>query len=285
MVEVDKRVIGLALLSVILSTLIMITIAGEDIEQPVEILKNEYPRKLGGRKTTFSFAMVSREKFENVEMRFAMLSRESLRAADMIDPQKEFNVTDSPQDVLDNVVKFDWLMNQTSLLGIEAEKFEREFQFQGVQGDMVLYDYTAILGSLSGQEIAVSVPLLYAAIIDENGYSYYFEGKSDFFYEPEMNLVSLTTSHNENETSYLPEDQAWGDVKLPISEAPTGVLEYRSVDKDDTFSVIFTVEMTESPPGFSIPIKEEEMNLVLIQVIRAYLDGELFEDPIFNLIE
>ena len=41
--KVDKRIVGLATVSVILSTLIMFTIAGERIDEPVEILKNDYP--------------------------------------------------------------------------------------------------------------------------------------------------------------------------------------------------------------------------------------------------
>ncbi len=284
MVQIDKRIVGLALVSVILSTLIMLTIAGERVEEPVEILKNEYPKILTGRKSTFSFAMVSRKRFENVELMFSMMTTKSLKVKDMIDSRKEYNATDSPDEVLENIVKFSWLKNQTSLLEIEPEKFEREITFQGIGGRMVIYDYTSILASLSGEDIAVEVPLTYCAIIDENGNDYYFEGKSDFFYKPELNMISLTTSHNDNESSYLPEDQAWGDVKLPMSTAPKGILEYHSVEKDDTFSVIYTVEMTNTPSGFGGPVKEGEMDLAMVQMIRAYLDGELFDEPILNLI-
>jgi hypothetical protein len=289
MVKIDKRIVGLALVSVILSTVIMVTIARERIDSPVEILKNDYPSLLEeSRKSTFSFAMVARKKVENLQFRFSVLAQKTLKYAEMIDPRKEYNVTDSPDDVLDNVVKLSWLRNETESLGIEPEKYNYTFHFQGAEMQMLLYDYSAILEGISGRGV-LEVPLMFGAIIDSNGEAYYLAGESDFFFAPEENIISLSTSHNAEESNYLPDDQIWeGSNRLPLSEAPGGgVLDYESVDKDDTFAVIFTVEADSEnlPEGFGSLPSPTRKPISVIQMVRVYLDGEIFDEPIYNVIQ
>ncbi len=287
--RIDKRLLGLAAVSLILSTLIMITIAREKIEKPVEILKNEYPTTLKvSQKATFSFAVVARKEFKHVAFRFSLLAQRSLRYSDVLDPRKEFNATSSPDEVLDNVLKIGWLRNQTEPLGIEPERTYTEFEYQGTKFKMVFYDYGPALEPLTGLDAARNTALTYAAIVDENGEWYYFEGAPGFFYRPQENMVSLSISHNTNQTDYLPDDQVWeGSGRLPISAAPPGRLDYTDVKKDDTFTFIFTVEadQTNLPAGFGSKPAPPRKNISLIEVVKIYLDGELYDQPIFNLIE
>jgi len=285
--KIDKRIAGLAMVSVILSTLIMITIARERIEKPLQILKNDYPAVIEqGRKSTFSFAAVSRKGFEDLQLRFSMLSQKTLKFNEMLDPRKEYNATDDPEDVLNNVVKLSWLKNQTSQLGIGPEKFNQTLFFKGTECKMVIWDYSGVLESLSGKKLVLDIPLIYAAIIDENGEAYYFEGGSTFFFNPQDNIISLSISHNTNETGYLPDDQIRQGTKLPLSQAPKGgVLDYKSVDKDDTFTIIFTIDPEKLPSGFGFAPSPNRLGISVVQVIRAYLDGELLDPPIINLME
>ena len=287
--KVDKRLIGLAAVSLILSTLIMITIAREKIEKPIEVLKNEYPSALRpSEKSTFSFAVVARKEFQYAAFRFSLLAQKSLRFNDMVDPRRTFNASSSPDEVLDNVVKIRWLRNQTEPLGIKPERTYREFDYEGTKCKMVLYDFGPLLEPLTTPDAVRRTPLTYAAIIDENGEWYYFEGTPGFFYRPEDNMVSLSISHNTNETDYLPDDQIWeGSGRLPISQAPPGGLDYAKVHKDDTFTVIFTVEADTSnlPAGFGSSPAPPRKNIALIEVVKIYLDGKLYDQPIFNLIQ
>ena len=287
--QIDKRMVGLAIVSIILSTLIMLTVARERIDEPIAILKNDYPRILEeSRKATFSFALVARKKFENLQLRFSILSQKNLKFNEMIDPRKEYNATDDPEEVLDNIVKLSWLKNESASIGIEPEKFNYTFRFEDTDCRMVIYDYGCVLESLSSQNLILELPLIYAGIIDENGEGYYLAGESDFFFSPEENIVSLSTSHNANESSYIPDDKIWEESKLPLSQAPKGgVLDYRSVGKDDTFTVIYTVEAdTENlPEGFGSSPSVKKKDISLIQVIRVYLDGEIFDQPIVNIMQ
>ncbi len=287
--KIDKRIVGLALVSVILSTLIMLTIAREKIDQPVEILKNDHPSLLEeSRKGTFSFAMVARKKFENVQVRFTVMSLKTLKYGEMVDPKKKFNTTHTANDIFDNVVKLNWIENETDVLGIEPEMYNLTLWVEGTPTAMLIYDYSNILESLSGRESILGSSLTYVAMIDENGEAYYLEGSSDFFFNPQENIISLSTSHNAEENNYLPDDQIWeGSNRLPLSEAPQGgVLNYEGVDKDDTFTVIFTVEADSAnlPEGFGTSPGPNRKDVSMLQMIRVYLDGELFDEPIINIV-
>jgi len=288
--KIDKRIVGLALVSVILSTMIMVTIARERVDQPVEILKNDYPQLIEeSRKATFSFAMVARKKFENLQVRFSVLSLRTLKYGDMKDPKKEYNTSSSAEDILGNVVKLSWLENETSLLDIEPEIYDKTIRLDGTPLRLLLVDYSYILEHLSGRDSILGNPLTYGAIIDENGEDYYLEGESNFFFTPQENVISLSTSHNAEEQNYLPDDQIWeGSDRIPLSEAPEGgVLDYEAVDKDDTFTVIFTVEADSAnlPAGFGSSTSTDRKDVTMLQIIRIYLDGELFDEPLVNVVK
>jgi hypothetical protein len=268
----------------------MLTIARERVDQPVEILKNDFPSLIEeSRKATFSFAMVARKKFQNLQIRFTVLSLRNVRYGDLIDPMRKFNTSDTAEDILANIVKLSWLENETTLLGIEPDEYNQTLWLDGVASRLLLVDYSYILEQLSGRNSILGNPLTYGAIIDENGEAYYLEGVSDFFFTPQENIISLSTSHNAEEQNYLPDDQIWeGSNRLPLSEAPAGgVLDYVGVDKDDTFTVIFTIEADSSnlPPGFGSSPSSAKKDLSMLQIIRIYLDGELFEEPIINIVK
>jgi hypothetical protein len=270
--------------------MIMLTIARERVDEPVEILKNDFPSLIEeSRKATFSFAMVARKKFENLQVRFNVLSLRTLKYGDTFDPRRKFNTSDTAEDVLANIVKLSWLENETALLGIEPEIYNQTIWLDGVASRLLLVDYSYILEQLSGRNSILGNPLTYGAIIDENGESYYLEGESDFFFTPQANIISLSTSHNAEEQNYLPDDQIWeGSNRLPLSEAPQGgVLEYAGVDKDDTFTVIFTIEADSGslPPGFGSVTSPTKKDLSMLQIVRIYLDGELFSEPIINIVK
>ena len=275
--ELDKRVAGLAAVSVILSTLIVLTTAGEKIDKTIEILKNKYEEE--SMEATCSFALVTRKKFENVQIRFSVMSQITLKRAEMVDPEKKYNASDSPDDMLDNMAKLSWLRNQTAFMGIEPERFSHTFQFEGVDYRMTIHDYSNLVASMFGREVALAVPLIFGAIIDENGEAYYLTGNSDFFFNPEDNIISLRISRNTDEYNYVRDDQIWeGPNCLPISEAPKGgMLDYESVKRDDTLSVSFTAGFRSMPPTAGKGISR-------IQMIKIYLDGEIFDQPIINVV-
>ena len=284
---IDKRIVGLGLVSLILATLFIITIARENVEAPIEVFQNEFPPQMASGRSTFRFAVVARESFENVQIRFLILWERAPEFKDLVDPGRIFNTSSRAEEVLGNIVKLSWLRNETSLLGIEPEVFDLTVDLgEGTPNRMLIHDYSSIIDSLSGREAILGAPLTYAAIIDENGKEYYLEGASDFFVNPADNILSLMISRNDQEKSYYPTDQIWeGSNRLPIPEAPKGgILDYADVEKDDRFNVILTTENRNKPPSFGFVLGPDKKDFGYIQMIRIYLDGDLYDEPILNVV-
>jgi hypothetical protein len=279
---VDTRIVGLALISLILATLIIITIARERIDEPIEIFENEFPPV----SSTFKFALVAREKFENVQIRFAILWERTLEYNQKVDPKKEFNTSSTTEEVLANSIKLSWYRNETALLDIEPEVFDLEMELGGTPTRILIEDYSSMIDSLSGREAILGSPLIYGAIVDENGEEYNLEGISGFFVNPTDNIISLRISHNEEEQNYIPDEQIWeGYDRLPLSTAPKGgILSYENVEKDDRLSILLTAASRVVPEGFGRVVGPGKANFACIEMIRIYLDGELYGEPILNLI-
>ncbi len=80
----------------------------------------------------------------------------------------------------------------------------------------------------------------------------------------------LSISHNERKQTYVPDLQvSYGSEELPLSVAPRGVVEFRSVKKDDTVSIVMNIEPFA---GF------------VLQIVKIYADGELYDEPIVNVV-
>lgn len=95
---------------------------------------------------------MTRKKFENVQIKFSVMSQITLKYADMIDPKRMYNASNSPEDVLDNLAKLSWLRTQTTFMGIEPEEFNKTLQFQGTDCRMMIVDCANVLESLTGRE-------------------------------------------------------------------------------------------------------------------------------------
>ena len=270
---IDKRVLGIGIVSVILATLLILTIAGDISDEPIEILENEYPLTLPKGEATFTFSLIARKDIENLQIRFSSLTPRILDITGLIDGKREYQAGDTPEDVFDNVLKFDWFQNKTSALGMEPERFTRVLRGEGSDYQTTILDYSPIIEYLAGGEATVDMPLIFGAMINETGDYLYLEGFSDLLVYPIRNFKMLTITHNENQTTYIPDDLVWeGSGRLPLTSAPRGVIEFNAVNKDDTMTVIFSMEPNLIPgPG-------------LLQIIRVYIDGEMFEEPKMNLI-
>jgi len=286
---IDKRVLGIAIVSILLATLLILTIAGDISDQPIEILENEYPMTVPRGEATFTFSLIAREDIENLQIRFTSLSPRrtefdqamwvgaatawTLDTLGLVDDKKEYQAGDTPEDILANVVKFVWFQNRTEALGIEPETYERTMRVENQELQTTIIDYSPVIEYMSGKESTADMPLIYGAMINETGGYLYLEGFSDVIINPIRNIKMLTVTQSDNQTTYIPDDLVWeGSGRMPLSTAPRGVFEFTSVKKDDTITVIFSMEPNLIPgPG-------------LLQMIRVYVDGDLFDVPRINLI-
>jgi len=276
---IDERILGLAFVSLLLSGLIVFTLAREKADRPIELLKNQFPSVMPAAETTFSFALVARERIADIRLEFYMVTPAYPVQADLVEPRKQYQAQDGPLDVLANVARLGWFRNRTASVGLVPEEISRTVTVGKSQFRLLLQDYTTPLHAILGENATLKVPLIYGAMINETGYACYLEGGPNFFAFPELNINVLTISHNEDEKRYVPLDKIWeGSGQLPLSEAPRGVVEFKSVAKDDTMTVILTVE----PKTFSPPSSRRDV--ALIQLIQIYLDGELYDEPVVNVV-
>jgi hypothetical protein len=285
--KTDSRVIGLAVISLIVSALIVFSFAREVVDQPVEIIKNEIP-SIG--ETIFTFALVAREDIENLELRFLFLVPDHrVRAEELVDPDAFGLVSDSfpsiggyniepgggPEDVLDNILRLGWFKEKMANLNIAPEEDLAKIEFAGSEYDLLYVDYSQIMDYVIGANETANLPLVYAALTNSTGHSLYMEGSSAFY--SWLGTKNIAISHNEKKTTYVLEHQLTGvPDELPLSAAPRGTPIFESVERDDTISIVINID----------PLAEGIYNrLFYLQIIKVYADGELYGEPILNVLE
>ena len=284
--KTDNRVIGLAVISLIVSALIVFSFAREVVDQPVEIIKNEIP-SVG--ETTFTFALVAREDIENLELRFLFLATgHRVRAEELVDPDAFVRASDPPQsiggyhietgggpeDVLANIRRLGWFKERMANQNIVPEEDRTKIEFAGSEYDLLYVDYSQIMDYVIGSNESANLPLVYAALTNSTGHSLYMEGSSAFYSLSGTKHIAI--SHNEVKTSYVLEHQLTGaSDEFPLSAAPRGTPIFESVKRDDTISVVINID----------PLAEGTVNrLFYLQIIKVYADGELFDVPIVNVL-
>jgi len=284
--KTDSRVIGLAVISLIVSALIVFSFAKEVVDQPVEIIKNEIP-SIG--ETIFTFALVAREDIENLELRFLFLDPDHrVRAEELVDPDAFGRVNDpfpsiggyyiepggDPEDVLANIRRLGWFKEKMANQNIVPEEDRTKIEYADSEYDLLYIDYSQIMDYVIGANETANLPLVYAALTNGTGHSLYMEGSSAFY--SWLGTKQITISHNENKTSYVLEHQLSGNPgELPLSAAPRGTPVFESVKRDDTISVVINID----------PLAEGLLNrLFYLQIIKVYADGELFDEPVVNVL-
>ena len=276
---IDVRIVGLGCVSLIISALMIYSIMGEKVGDPIRVLSNQHPLNYRvGEEEVYSLALLTRNRHDDVRVEFSMLMLKRLDFLEMVDAGLAFNGSSEPEDVLRNSKKLAWFSNQTRSLGVEPEIYEKSLEIQGNQFRVLIQDY-GVLQQLLGEESVSDQPLIYGAAIDETGEAFYLEGFRDFFYQPGANIRSVSIIHGDEETVYVPDGQVLeGSGRFPLSQAPRGSVVFESRRRDDTVKVMFTVKVFSLPQGFY------SKELAFMQIIRIYLNGELYVEPIINVV-
>lgn len=277
--DVDVRVVGLATVSMIISALVIATIAGERGAQLVEVIKNEYPLAASSSEATFAFALVTKKEVEDLQIRFLHMSwPAALSAEDFVNPELEYNETSGPEDVLNNIVKLGWFRERASSLGIVPEVFQRQLTIGGSEFSFLFQDFSRAIEAASGNKTSQGVNLVYGAMMNRSGFGFYLQGSPGFLWSPNLTLKSVVISSSQGEKRYVPVDHLReGSGELALSQAPLGTVHLRSVARDDTVTVIFTTKASKLPRPEKVPVS-------LVEIIKVYVNGELFEEPIVNVV-
>jgi hypothetical protein len=281
--SVDSSLAAILVMVLVTSGLVVLTIAGESIDDVIVILKNDYPEVLraqasltSSERMDFSFGVLSRSDFTSLEIQFSILAQQEL--------PWNASIEGSLEDIALSVEVVSGLMSETRNTIVPFETVSVGVGLESVV-DAIFLDFPLVRlytdPSLSS-EVRTSFLLL------RNGTEVlYFEGCSEFFFNRlggafdsllpggtpvRSSIEKLRIWRDEAVVSYtsapvLP--TGWKD----IYESPDfGRVVFEDVKKNERLSVDFTVETPERPVG------------MIAQVISVYADGKLLAREV-NLME
>ncbi len=283
--KIDPALMSVMIMALVTSGLVVLTLAREPIAEKIVLLKNEFPEILvpqasltSSDRMDFSFAVLSRHEFSRLEIRYSILAQSE-------GPSRNLSSGESLSDLARDTVPISALVNETENQFVPSDVLDVLAEYRGRSLPGLFYDFPLVRiysdESLSG-DVQTSFLLL------QNGTQVlYLEGPSDFFFyrlggfkevklpgggEIRSSIARLRIWRNEQAETYSSEARVptgWRD----ISESPGfGTVLFEDVAKNERFTVDFTVETPERPPG------------MIAQVIRVYGDGELYLTQV-NLIK
>jgi len=272
--ESHRRVIGLGVISLIISALLVFSFASEASDGPVEVLKNEFPTAGG---TGFTLALVAREDIEHLQLRFSVLSPEDLSDEEVADPDSlerfagdiggyQIEPGSGPADFLGDILRLNWFSERMDGQGIVPENHTATIRIEESEYELLLHDYTRMMDHILGKNQTSTLELVFGAAVNATGHSFFFEGGSAFVPYDDMDILSV--SHNDQKVTYVPDHQV-SEGTLPLSAAPRGVLDFEDMERDDTVGIVIRIQ----------PFAD-----FALQVVKIYADGELFDEPIVNVM-
>lgn len=286
---VDASLVSIMLIALISSGLIVLSLAGEEVRRPLEVLKNVHPERLHAfgsvttkEKMDFSLGLLARGEFRTLEIQYATLVQ-----ANPSFTQENLTVSGlSAPEIASMIRPVAILLAETDN---ELVPFE-EIEVQVVKGNRtyegVFYDFP-LVRLYSNPSLSDKVYTSFL-ILGNGTQPLYFAGYSEFFLKrfggfldiqrplgaPEItsSIQKLRIWRNDNATSYSSAEDAQEGWRS-IDELPDfGTVVFQGVRKNERFSIDFTIEIPERPSG------------MIAQVIRIYADGEMVGNVV-NLLE
>ncbi len=288
-VALDASLVSIMLIVLISSGLIVLSLAGETVRRPLELLKNVHPERLYAfgsvttkEKMDFSLGLLARGEFKTLEIQYATLVQATPSFI-------EENLTLSGLTALEiarMIRPLAILMAETDNELVPYEEIEVQAAKANRTYEGVFYDFP-LVRMYSKRSLSDKVYTSFLILKNGTG-ALYFGGYSDFFLKrfggfldiqrpmdaPEVSssIQKLRISRNDNATSYsssVEVEEGWRSMdQLP----GFGRVVFQDVRKNERFSVEFTIEIPERPAG------------MIAQVIRIYADGEMVENVV-NLVE
>jgi len=279
---VERRLVGVLVISLIVGSLISLYLIREKIETPVSLIDESYPKRaLAGTsdldKDKYSLAFICREDLKQVAVRFAYLM------------QARPNLTEASAKVGDLKKageKVDQISRRVMVLremGYEPEITVSEVQVGGRKKSVVIYDFSSKLDPVLPPDGSSYYRTVFAIIVNRSKMiDGYFEGVSDFFFMRGLSLQSLEITRNANKTVYMAakNESELKEGALPISRAPEyGRIVIDDLKRNDRVSIVCRTNSRYT--GYpNIFLKGLSFGKYLIQVIKFEIDGELAEDKI-----
>lgn len=276
--RIDRRLIGVLVISLIVGTLVSLYVIRERIETPINIIDDSHPsRALGGTseldQDKYGLAFICREDLKQVAVNFAVLM--------------EVNVTGGvgsvdPEGAGETIPEIANRMELLADAGLAPETEIIDVTIDGQVGSLVVYDFRSKLNMVLPAMGASQFPTVHAVFLDKSDRIVkQFEGVSDFFLFRGTSLDSMEITVNTNKSVYVAsEDEAetQEDVE-PIENAPAqGRIIFREMKRNDRISIVYRVASRSGE--YPLILRKRLKGKNLIQLVTFEINGEVARDKI-----
>jgi hypothetical protein len=279
---VDKRLIGILAVAFILSSGAVSFIIGERVDEPIEILNDEWniPRNSRGDlelptiegRYTYSFGLVVRKPIRRLELLFATVQNSSFEM------MPNMSTGGPPTDLfygIDEVGKMTSVIEDyASSSGARLEKLGFHLDTPAGEYEGLVVDLTDPIRPVAPDAAQSSLPTVHTALLNSTGHvSQYYRGFPDFYLNRERALIDITIQHNQNVTKFSQRTTQQGTSLLMGDAPPTGRLVFDDLRKEDQVFVTIAIDSSRPELLFVVnPAKEAAIHLALV-----FIDGEYYE--------
>ena len=272
---VDRRLVAIVVVALAISTAAFSFMVGEKVDEPIEILKEEWnlpspyedtyrlPSEEG--RYAYGLGLVARKPIRQLEIIFLSLENESsmLREIEFSADQDPWTAFLSMPDAGKMAAAIDTYATAT-----QARLVREEFELTRAESDYDTYlvDLTGPLLGTAPRGTTRSLRTVHALGRSAGGqYTQYFRGVRDFFLDRDRAIIDVSVQLNQNLTKYAQRTTTQGTA-VPMDRAPeVGQLVFDHLEKEDQIFVSFAIN-----PAM-ISTRKSIAHIVLI-----FIDGEYY---------
>jgi hypothetical protein len=248
---VDRRLVAIIVIALAISTAAFSFMVGEKVDDPIEILKEEWnlpspyedtyrlPSEEG--RYAYGLGLVVRKPIRQLEIVFLSLENESSMLGDLDLPadQDPWTAFLSVPDAGNLAAAVDSYATPT-----RARLVREELELKRAESayDTYLIDLTGPFLGTAPRGTARSLRTVHALGRSAGGeYTQYFRGVRDFFLDRDRAIIDVSVQLNQNLTKYAQRTTTQGTA-VPMDRAPeVGQLVFDHLEKEDQIFVSFAI--------------------------------------------
>jgi hypothetical protein len=266
----DRRLLGVVLIALVVSSAAFFSFVGENVEEPIEILKDEWNLPMGvdgfripgeeGR-YAYSLGLVVRSPIRRLDLVFTCLENRSSSLPELVNAS-ELGLWEAFM----NLSQIGPLASTIDLYPYVEERVIRpevaleagNFNYRGV-----VYDMTDPEVSTAPGPVPRTLQTVHLLMRNEEGPTSYYRGVRDFFIDRNRTIIDIMVQFNENLTRFAQRTSEQGE-SVPIERAPdVGKLRFDDLRTDDQIFVSIAINPAMVPTRKS-----------LLQLVMIFVDGE-----------
>jgi hypothetical protein len=247
--HLDRARIGIILVSLILSTTLILFIAGSRIvDRYAEIIEFDLPSRMfveSAGSTTFHQLVVTKKPSKRLDVASYCLSR--MRPV----WRNQTPLTDR-LDYVDAIEQIHNKVELCSMLGLQYTHYgDLETTYVGTKFDIEILDFSVLndLSALLGEEKTSLTAEALAFNRTSGQLAYYFEGETDFFWDKGRNLDRMEIRTQDNLTAYYPDELIAKFPQYPSirDDSPAGKITLLDAGKNSRVELTCFIKANPSP--------------------------------------